>query len=160
MSGAAFAAATQIDNLDGHDGYNPTKGHIGCAVIPGLIAFAANNPALKSVDALNILAMSYEVGARAAMSLHQTTSDYHTSGAWNALAVAAIGCRILGATRMQLREALGIAEYHGPRSQMMREIANPSMLHDGSGMGAFVGLMARDGFTINALGLFCEPFDE
>ena len=33
--------------------------------------------------------------------------------------------------REQLRHALGIAEYHGPRSQMMREIANPSMLHDG-----------------------------
>ena len=30
LPGAAWAAATQIDNLDGHDGYNPTKGHIGC----------------------------------------------------------------------------------------------------------------------------------
>ncbi|NRB30948.1 MAG: MmgE/PrpD family protein, partial [Rhizobiaceae bacterium] len=29
-AGMAFAAATQIDNLDAHDGYNPTKGHIGC----------------------------------------------------------------------------------------------------------------------------------
>ena len=51
----------------------------------------------------------------------------------------------------QARQALGIAEYHGPRSQMMREIANPTMLHDGSGMGALVGsmaaLLAMDGFA-------------
>jgi 2-methylcitrate dehydratase PrpD len=46
---------------------------------------------------------------------------------------------------------LGIAEYHGPRSQMMREIATPTMLHDGSGMGALVGLsaavLASNGFA-------------
>ena len=59
-------------------------------------------------------------------------------------------CRLAGACAEQLRHALGIAEYHGPRSQMMREIANPTMLHDGSGMGALTGLMAvllaEDGF--------------
>lgn len=142
IPGAAFAAATQIDNLDGHDGYNPTKGHIGCAVVPALLAFSEAHPDLTSVQALDILAMSYEVGARAAIALHRTVSDYHTSGAWNALAVAAIGCKLLGANQRQMREALGIAEYHGPRSQMMREIANPTMLHDGSGMGALTGSMA------------------
>lgn len=151
VSGAAFAAATQIDNLDGHDGYNPTKGHIGCAVVPALFAFAEQYPELTGREALKALAMSYEVAARAAIALHATVSDYHTSGAWNALAVAAIGCRLRKATKDQLRHAVGIAEYHGPRSQMMREIDNPSMLHDGSGMGALTGamacLMAERGFT-------------
>lgn len=142
VPGAAFAAATQTDNLDGHDGYNPTKGHIGCAVVPALLAFGEAHPDLTSVEALDVLAMSYEVGARAAIALHRTVSDYHTSGAWNALAVAAIGCKLHAATREQTREAFGIAEYHGPRSQMMREIANPTMLHDGSGMGALTGAMA------------------
>ncbi len=142
IPGAAYAAATQIDNLDGHDGYNPTKGHIGCAVVPALLAFAARNPEMKSVDALDILVMSYEIGARAGIALHRTVSDYHTSGAWNALAVAAIGCQVLRTGRKALRDAFGIAEYHGPRSQMMREIATPTMLHDGSGMGALTGAMA------------------
>lgn len=142
IPGAAFAAATQIDNLDGHDGYNPTKGHIGCAVVPALITFSEQRPDLASRDALDILAMSYEVGARAAIALHTTVTDYHTSGAWNGIASAAIGCHLMGATRDQLRHAMGIAEYHGPRSQMMREIANPTMLHDGSGMGALTGCMA------------------
>jgi 2-methylcitrate dehydratase PrpD len=142
IPGAAFATASQIDNLDAHDGYNPTKGHIGCAVVPALCAFAEHHPSLSGRDALAALAISYEVSARAAIALHNTVSDYHTSGAWNALGVVAIGARLGGLSPDVLRHALGIAEYHGPRSQMMREIANPTMLHDGSGMGAMVGAMA------------------
>ena len=142
LAGAAFAAATQIDNLDGHDGYNPTKGHIGCAVVPALFAFACQRPDLSGREALATLVMAYEVSARAGVSLHATVSDYHTSGAWNALGAAAIGCRLMGADTQQLRHALGIAEYHGPRSQMMREIATPTMLHDGSGVGAMTGVSA------------------
>ena len=151
IPGAAFATATQIDNLDAHDGLNQTKGHIGCAVVPALFAFAENRPELSARDALKVLVVAYEIAARAAFVLHTSVSDYHTSGAWNALGVAAIGCRLGDANPDQLRQAFGIAEYHGPRSQMMREIANPTMLHDGSGMGALVGsmaaLMAKDGFT-------------
>ena len=151
LAGAAFATASQTDNLDGHDGFNPTKGHIGVAVVPALISLAQHLPALSGRDALAALVVGYEVAGRAGLSLHDSVSDYHTSGAWNALGVAALGARLRGATAPHLREALGIAEYHGPRSQMMREIANPTMLHDGSGMGALVGIsalvMAEIGFT-------------
>lgn len=151
IPGAAFAMATQIDNLDAHDGYNPTKGHIGCAVVPALMAFGESMPDLSGRQALQAMVMAYEVSARAAISLHASVPDYHTSGAWNALGVAALGCRLRGVGASVLREALGIAEYHGPRSQMMREIANPTMLHDGSGPGAMTGatavFMAEHGFT-------------
>jgi 2-methylcitrate dehydratase PrpD len=151
IPGAGFALASQIDNLDAHDGFNPVKGHIGCAVVPALFAFAEARPDMGAREALAVLAMSYEVAARAGMALHGTVSDYHTSGAWNALGVAALAGRMIGLDPDGLRQALGIAEYHGPRSQMMREIATPTMLHDGSGMGALVGsmaaLLAREGFT-------------
>lgn len=151
MPGAAWALATQIDNLDGHDGYNPTKGHIGCALVPALFSFAEQLPNLTGRQALTALAMGYEVAARAGVALHATASDYHTSGAWNALGVAALGARLREQTPEVLRQAMGIAEYHGPRSQMMREIASPTMLHDGSGMGALVGvsslILAERGFT-------------
>ena len=151
LAGAAFAAATQTDNLDGHDGYNPTKGHIGVAVAPALSVLAQHLPGLTGREALAALVVGYEVAGRAGTALHATVSDYHTSGAWNALGVVALAARLRGLTDGQLRHALGIAEYHGPRSQMMREIANPTMLHDGSGMGALVGLssviMAEKGFT-------------
>lgn len=151
LPGAAWALATQIDNLDGHDGYNPTKGHIGCALVPALFAFAEHHPNLTGRQALTALAMGYEVAARAGVALHATTADYHTSGAWNTLGVAAIGAHLRGQRSEVLRHAMGIAEYHGPRSQMMREIASPTMLHDGSGMGALVGIsslmLAERGFT-------------
>ena len=151
IPGAAWAAATQIDNLDAHDGFNPVKGHIGCAVVPALFAFAEHLPGLTGREAMSTMAMSYEIAGRAGLALHSTVSDYHTSGAWNALGVAALGCRLLNADSETLRQALGIAEYHGPRSQMMREIDNPTMLHDGSGMGALTGtsaaLLAMRGFT-------------
>jgi 2-methylcitrate dehydratase PrpD len=151
LAGAVFAAATQLDNLDGHDGYNPTKGHIGVVVAPALAALAEHRPDLSGPEALAALIMGYEVSGRAAIALHASVSDYHTSGAWNALGVAAMAARLRGLSRAQLREALGIAEYHGPRSQMMREIATPTMLHDGSGWGALAGLsaaiLAEAGFT-------------
>ncbi|MGJ8625937.1 MAG: MmgE/PrpD family protein [Sulfitobacter sp.] len=151
LAGAAFATASQIDNLDGHDGYNPTKGHIGVAIVPALVSFAQHLPDLSGKNALEALVTGYEIAGRAGIALHATTTDYHTSGAWNALGVAALGARLRGTSGGHLREALGIAEYHGPRSQMMREIANPTMLHDGSGMGALVGvsslIMAEIGFT-------------
>ncbi|MGV6805029.1 MAG: MmgE/PrpD family protein [Ruegeria sp.] len=151
MAGAAYAAATQTDNLDGHDGYNPTKGHIGVAVIPALFALAERRPDLTGPDALAAVVAGYEIAGRAGIALHATVSDYHTSGAWNALGVVALAARLRRHTEDQLRHGFGIAEYHGPRSQMMREIANPSMLHDGSGWGALVGIsasiLAERGFT-------------
>ena len=150
-AGAAFAAATATDNLDGHDGYYPTKGHIGVVVIPAIATLAESVPDFSGPEALALTTIGYEVAGRAALSLHNTVSDYHTSGAWNALGVVAMAARMRGQTRDQLRQGVGIAEYHGPRSQMMREIANPSMLHDGSGWGAMVGvssaILAEKGFT-------------
>lgn len=150
-AGAAFAGAAQIDNLDAHDGYNPTKGHLGVVVVPALLSFAQTQPPMTAASAMTALVLGYEIGARAGIALHATVSDYHTSGAWNALAVAALGARLLGLGPDQTREALGIAEYHGPRSQMMRGIDAPTMVHDGSGWGALAGAtavhLAAQGFT-------------
>jgi len=100
---------------------------------------------------LTALAVGYEFGARVAEAQHATAPDYHTSGSWGAVAVAASGARLAGLSTDQTRHALGIAEYHGPRSQMMRCIDHPTMLKDGSGWGAMCGVSAIDlaarGFT-------------
>ena len=150
MPGAAFAAATQIDNLDAHDGWQASKGHAGAGIFPALAALSESRPDVSGRDALAALVVGYEVSYRAARALHATVPDYHTSGAWNALGCVAIGARLRGHSEDVFRHALGIAEYHAPRSQMMREIANPTMLHDGSGWGAPTGiyatLIAEEGF--------------
>jgi 2-methylcitrate dehydratase PrpD len=151
LPGAAYALATQFDNLDAHDGWQPSKGHAGAALMPALVAFAEALPRLSGREALTALVIGYEIAYRSAWALHATATDYHTSGAWNALGCAAIGARLAGLSDEAYRHALGIAEFHAPRSQMLREIANPTMLHDGTGWGAPTGvsavLLAVKGFT-------------
>jgi 2-methylcitrate dehydratase PrpD len=149
--GAALAHAMTIDALDIHDGHPLTKGHAGAAVVPALFAFLNNAKPISGQEFLTRLVIGYEIALRAGITLHATACDYHTSGAWNALGCAAVGARALGLTSEQTRHALGIAEYYGPRSQMMRCIDHPTMVKDGSGWGAMTGvsaaLLAQKGFT-------------
>jgi len=142
--GAALANGMTIDALDIHDGHSLTKGHAGAAVVPGLFATvsSANAAGLSGEAFLTALVVGYEIALRAGIALHDTACDYHTSGAWNALGVAALAARRFGLSSEQTRHALGIAEYHGPRSQMMRCIDHPTMLKDGSGWGAMSGISA------------------
>ncbi len=150
-TGLALALGMTIDALDGHDGYNPAKGHVGCGLFPAALALAREADDISGKDFLTTIVLGYELGSRLAVALHATAKDYHTSGAWIAVASAAAGARLLNLTEEQTANALGIAEYHGPRSQMMRCIDHPTMVKDGSGWGAMAGvsaaLLARDGFT-------------
>ncbi|NQV43329.1 MAG: MmgE/PrpD family protein, partial [Rhodospirillales bacterium] len=79
---------------------------------------------------------------------------------------AALVSRMLGLDAGTAREAMGIAEYHSPRSQMMRCIDHPTMVKDSSGWGAMTGIssayLAQSGFT-GAPSLIidsaeCEPY--
>jgi 2-methylcitrate dehydratase PrpD len=58
---------------------------------------------------------------------------------------------MIGLDRAQTAHAMGIAEYHGPRSQMMRCIDHPTIVKDGPGWGAICGVsaarMTKVGFT-------------
>ncbi len=140
-----------IDALDIHDSCRPVKGHAGVALVPATLAALSLGDDVSGQELLTTLVMGYEISIRAGKSLHATACDYHTSGAWNVLGCAAIIARRLGLTVEQTRHALGIAEYHGPRSQMMRCIDHPTMVKDGSGWGAMAGvsagLLAGNGFT-------------
>ena len=147
--GAALAAGMTIDALDGHDGCNLTKGHAGCGLLAGLLAVAPDGMTMPAF--LDHLARGYEVGTRMGIALHATAADYHTSGAWIAPTVAGLAARVMGLDRAAPAHAVGIGEYHGPRSPMMRVIDHPTMLKDGSGYGAMAGVqaarLAARGFT-------------
>ena len=153
--GAAMAGAFTIDSIDAHDTYSAAKGHAGSGVLPGVLAFVdaliASGKPVSGRDLMIALTIAYEVSYRAGLTLHATTPDYHTSGAWTVVGIAAAGARLLGLNDDQLRHAVGIAEYHGPRSQMMRCIEHPTMLRDGVGWGAPTGVsaayLAAEGFT-------------
>lgn len=151
-AGAALANGMSIDAIDAHDGHPQTKGHAGCGLLPALVAMVETQELdLTGAEFLTTLAIGYEVSIRAGIALHDSTTDYHTSGAWVVVGIAAMSARILNLNYEQYREAIGIAEYHGPRSQMMRCIDAPTMLKDGSGWGAMAGVsaayLAQSGFT-------------
>lgn len=154
-AGYALALGMTTDSIDGHDGFNLAKGHIGAPLYPALLA-AAQDPTLcptptSGEDWLTALALGYEFGARSSIAQHATVCDYHTSGSWGAVTAAAAICRLAGLGHDITRHAIGIAEYHGPRSQMMRVVDRPTMLKDGAGWGAMTGVLsvklALKGFT-------------
>ncbi|MCI2282390.1 MmgE/PrpD family protein [Colwellia sp. MSW7] len=168
--GAAMAGAFTVDSIDAHDGYSKVKGHAGSGIFPAVIALIDDllrqGKDVSSQDLLVALIIGYEVGYRSGLCMHGTVADYHTSGAWTAVGAAAAGAYLLKLDKEQTRHALGIAEYHGPRSQMMRCIDHPTMLRDGVGWGAPSGVsaayMAQLGFTgapaITAEGEEAKPY--
>ena len=151
--GAALANGMTIDALDIHDGHPLVKGHAGAAIVPAVMATidGPDKQKITGQEILTTLVIGYEIALRAGIALHATACDYHTSGAWNALGCAAVTARRLALGTEETRHALGIAEYHGPRSQMMRCIDHPTMVKDGSGWGAMSGvsgaLLARSNFS-------------
>src|SRR5262245_46138541 len=150
--GAALANGMTIDALDIHDGHPLTKGHAGASVIPAAFAtLRLGEGRVAGTEFLTQLALGYEAALRSGLALHATAADYHSSGAWGAVGCAALTARRLGLTTEQTLHALGIAEYHGPRSPIMRCVDHPTMVKDGAGWGAMAGvsaaLLAKTGFT-------------
>ena len=154
--GAALANGMTIDSLDIHDSHRESLGHAGAHIFPTLLAVNELNCSegralVSGPEFLAAVVVGYEIACRAGMALHATVSDYHTSGAWGAVSSAALYSRLRRLDTNRTRHAVGIAEYHGPRSQMMRVIDTPTMLKDGSGWGAMAGvsagMLAESGFT-------------
>ncbi|MEH6443799.1 MAG: MmgE/PrpD family protein [Oceanospirillaceae bacterium] len=148
--GTALYGGMLIDSVDAHDGQVLTKGHVGVTVLPALLSQLVQRK-IDGQEFITALVVGYEIATRAGIALHATADDYHTSGAWNSLAAAGVVARLNSMDHQQTWEALGIAEFNGPRSQMMRCIDHPTMVKDGSGWGALTGvssaLMAEHGFT-------------
>ena len=108
-AGAALAGGMTIDAIDAHDGHPVTKGHAGCGLFPALLALAETERPDMPLDALLAhLALGYEIAIRCGIALHATAPDYHTSGAWVAVGIAATGGLMLGADRQTMRHAMGM----------------------------------------------------
>ena len=95
--GVALAAGMTIDSLDGHDGFKPAKGHIGCSLFHAIFCIALEMD-IKGEEFLSALLMGYEFSARASRSQHSTVPDYHTVGSWVALTAGATFARLMRLT--------------------------------------------------------------
>ncbi|HEY8368932.1 MAG TPA: MmgE/PrpD family protein [Thermodesulfobacteriota bacterium] len=148
--GAALANGFAASALDIDDGYRPVKGHPGAVVLPAVLA-AAEQTRASGQEFLTALVVAYEVAMRAGLVLHPLYGFYHGTGAWGPVGAAAGAARLLRLTPDQTWHALGIAEFHAAMTPEMRSVDYPSMLKDGIGWGAMVGLasagLAAAGFT-------------
>ena len=79
------------------------------------------------------LKLGYELACCTALAQHASVPDYHTSGAWVAVAVAGVAARLRRLDRAQTAHAIGITENHGPQRQMVLCIDHLTMFKDGSG---------------------------
>ncbi len=93
--GAALANGMTIDSFDIHDSYRESLGHAGVHIFPTVLAVAeqlqaSKNQPISGEKFLTAMVVGYDIACRAAVILHATACDYHTSGSWNAVGCVAV----------------------------------------------------------------------
>lgn len=159
VQGATLVNATAANALDVDDGHREVKGHPAAVVLPAALAVAEAVDATVR-DFLVAFGVGYEVAVRAGVAIHATDGVYTGTGSWGAVGAAAATARLRGYDRETTAAVLGTAEYHAPRTPIMRGVEQPGMTKDGIGWGAFAGVAAADlaasGFTASGT-VFDEP---
>lgn len=149
LLGATMANAVAANALDMDDGYSLTKGHPGAGIIAGILA-AAESGAFSYGDVLSALVAGYELSMRQGLCLQQYYNFYHSTGSYCGFGTAAAVGKLLGLSREEQGNALGIADYFGPLTPCMRTVREPSLNKDGIYYGSKLGMeavmLARAGF--------------
>lgn len=150
IPGAAFANGCAANGLDTDDGARYAYGHAGAQIFSTVLAVAEAGAASGS-DLLTGMVVGYETAHRIGRCWQDHHTVYQACGSWGSVACAAAAAHILKLNRDQIKNALGIAEYHAPNLPMMRDIAHPAMVKHGIGWGALTGItaaqLAARGFT-------------
>lgn len=148
--GAAFANGYAANGIDIDDCALYTKGHPGAQIFPTALALA-EKLGLGGSQMMTAMVVGYEVAHRTARLWHDHHDVYQACGSWGSVACAAAACHLLRLPPEQIKDALGIAEYHAPNLPMMRDIDHPTMVKHGIGWGAMNGIisaqLAQRGFT-------------
>lgn len=147
---ATYANATAANVLDIDDGHRDVKGHPAAVVVPAAVAVAEETDAIVE-EFLDAVYVGYEVAVRAGLTIHAVDGVYTGSGSWGAVGVAAAVGRLRGFDVETMAAALGTAEYHAPRTPIMRGVERPGMTKDGVGWGSYAGveaaMLSDRGFT-------------
>jgi 2-methylcitrate dehydratase PrpD len=141
--GAAFANACAANALDLDDDAIFTRGHPGAQLFPAVLAVAEKCGATGQ-KLLEALVVGYEISIRTGRCWHDLHEIYHSCGSWGSVGCAAASAHLLNCDRQQIKNALGIAEYHAPNAPMMREIYNPTMVKHAIGWGAMNGVTSAE----------------
>lgn len=153
--GGAFANAVAANAYDIDDVSVHNWGHPGAQVFPTALALSEEQ-GRSGRDLLTALLVGYEIASVAGLCLYADVPvsperDYRGCGAWGAVACSAVAARLLGLGESETWHALGIAEYHAPHVELLRDVAYPAMVKHGHGPAALTGVMsarlAERGFT-------------
>lgn len=149
-AGAAFANGCAANGLDTDDSARYAYGHAGAQLFPTALAVSEAR-GLTGADLLTALVVGYEVAHRMGRCWHDHHEIYQACGSWGSVACAAVAAHLMKLDAGQVRQALGIAEYHAPNLPMMRDIAHPAMVKHGIGWAPLTGITAAElasfGFT-------------
>jgi 2-methylcitrate dehydratase PrpD len=150
VEGATLANGVAANALDVDDGHREVKGHPAAVVVPPALA-AAEVVDASIRDVLDAVFVGYELAVRAGLAIHAVDDVYTGTGSWGALGAAAATARLFEFSDEQTTHALAVAEYHAPRTPIMRGVEKPGMTKDGIGWGAYAGVVAAQlaeaGFT-------------
>lgn len=150
LEAATLVNATAANALDIDDGNREVKGHPAAVVVPAALAAAEATDATVGAFLDGVL-VGYETAVRAGLAIHATDDLYTGTGSWGAVGAAAAVGRLRGFDHDTLAHALGTAEYHAPRTPIVRGVERPGMTKDGIGWGSYAGvsaaLLAERGFT-------------
>lgn len=150
IPGAAFANGCAANGLDTDDGARYAYGHAGAQIFPTVLAVAEATAASGSA-LLSGMVVGYETAHRIGRCWQDHHRVYQACGSWGSVACAAAASHLMRLNEDQIKNALGIAEYHSPNLPMMRDIAHPAMVKHGIGWGALTGITAAQlavrGFT-------------
>jgi 2-methylcitrate dehydratase PrpD len=68
VTGVAMAGGMTFDVLDAHDGFNPTKGHTGCGLLPAIYAVAQGACGITAPEFLLALILGYKLVCRTTLA--------------------------------------------------------------------------------------------
>jgi 2-methylcitrate dehydratase PrpD len=144
--GSAFANAVAANAYDIDDVSIHNWGHPGAQVFPTALALAEASGG-SGRDLLTAMLVGYEIAARTGICMYADVPvsperDYRGCGAWGAVACAAVAARLLRLGENETWHALGIAEYHAPHVQLLRDVRHPAMVKHGHGPAALTGVMS------------------
>ncbi len=131
-------AGTYFDLDDGH---RKAQGHPGGVIVPLSLMLAAEN-GCSGRELLAAIVAGYETAVRSALILRQAGGPRKGSGAWSITGGTAAAGKLCHFSKLQLQNALGLAEYYAPQAPQDRSLASPSSMKEGMAWASYTALTA------------------
>lgn len=139
--GASCAMGHSSNAYDIDDGHNIIRAHPGTSFVGGILA-AGYEKNISRNEFLTAMLVAYETTIRSGAAIMDYYNYAHSSGTFGAVGVAAGVGRIYGFDRVQMNNALSVAEFNAPLVPGIRSVEYPSMNKDGVPFGVMIGALA------------------